>query len=313
MGMDGTFLNSITDEFFNYLATVKNYSVRTLPGYRSTLKYFFQAEKIKIPTDINIQKVEHYLAKRKEAGISQNTNATTMNAIRAFLIFCNKRGYGNFQLELFETPKRKRVPIQFVTEEEVNRMLDVIPRYRDRLLLLVLFTSGARVSELVQMAVENFQENRFTVVAKGDKPHTYLFDPVVADELRGYMQAERIPSGPIFRTTTGKPIGAPAVNHMLKKAAKLAKITHNVSAHVVRRGFGSTMHENGADMRDIQVALGHESILTTQRYVAVTDRRLAESHGKFAPKVSRPFTLQQGYQPQNRSAYLPESDLDYWK
>jgi integrase/recombinase XerD len=138
------------------------------------------------------------------------------------------------------------------------------------------------------MSAENFRENKFTVQAKGDKQHTYYFDRTVADRLRAFMQMERISTGPIFRKTTGQPIHAPAVAHMVKKAAILAKIGRDVSSHKLRHGFATTSFENGMDMRDLQEQLGHENIQTTQIYTHVSDKRQQESHDRFAPKVYTP-------------------------
>jgi site-specific recombinase XerD len=284
-------LEMVLDEFINYLATVKNYSRRTLPTYRSTLRLFFAAERLKIPTGITPVITEHYMGKRIEKGMSVNTNASFMVALRAFLIFCNKRGYGAFQLEMFEVPRRVHVKLEYVTPDEVNRMVSVIRRERDRLLLLVLFTSGCRVSEVIQLGVENFNDNKFTVMAKGNKPHVYYFDRSVAERLQVYIQTENITSGAVFCTTTGKPIATPAVTHIVRKAAKLAKISHNVHPHQFRHGFATAALEAGADIRTIQEMLGHEQIQTTMRYAHVTDARMAETHDRFAPKLGSPFAL----------------------
>jgi site-specific recombinase XerD len=281
-------LDNVTDEFFNYLLITKNFSERTLPTYRTHLRQFFEAESIKLPAEITYDKAEHYMADRRQEGISQNTNALFMNALRCFLFFCNKRGYTKAQMDLFETPRRKRPRIEWVTPEELNAMVDALGRERDRLILLVFYTSGCRIGEIIQMSAENFRESKFTVQAKGDKQHTYYFDRTVADRLRAFMQMERISTGPIFRKTTGQPIHAPAVAHMVKKAARLAKLGRDVSSHKLRHGFATTSFENGMDMRDLQEQLGHENIQTTQIYTHVSDKRQQESHDRFAPKVYTP-------------------------
>lgn len=278
----------VLDEFIVYLANVKNYSERTLPTYRSNLLQFFDKSKIDIVTKITPAKAERFIADRKAAGISQNTNATFMNSLRAFITFCNKRGYLRVDLELFEMPKRNRTRIEMVTGEEVNRMVEACSRLRDKLILLMLYTSGVRVSELVQASVENVDGNRFTIIGKGNKPHVCYFDRTVAEQLQQYIQFEGINSGPIFRTTTGKAIHAPAITHIVRKAAKIAKISKHVHPHMFRHGFATSMLENGADVRTVQESLGHEQIQTTMRYLHVTDDRLRESHDKYAPKVLTP-------------------------
>ncbi len=281
-------LENILNEFINHLAYVRNYSPRTLPSYRSMLTKFFELERITVPADITPEKAEHYLAMRKQAGIKQNTNATFMNALRAFLIFCNKKGYARNQLEMYEVPKRERVRVEFLTEDEISRVVAACTRERDRLLMLVMFTSSARVSEIVQMTVENTTGNRFYVIAKGAKPTPYYFDPTVAERLQYYIQMEGITSGPIWRKTNGVPIQAGAIKHIYRMAAKKANINKNVSPHITRRSFATAMYEAGADIYDVKEALGHENVQTTQRYIHYSDRKREQKHAQFAPKVSFP-------------------------
>lgn len=285
-------IDLVTDEFINYLAVVKNYSKRTLPTYESSLKRYFKEMKIKRPVDVTPESVEKYFAKRIKAGKSVNSNFNIMVALRAFLIFCNRRGYAKAQLEMFEVPKRKRVKTEYVTPEEVNQMVASIKNERDRLILLTLFTSGCRVSELIQLSVESFSGTRFSVIAKGSKPHVYYIDPVIAQRLALYIQIEGITEGQVFRSTTGKPLMAPAIAHIVRKYAKLANISHNVFPHQFRHGFATASLENGVDPRTLQEMMGHDDIHTTMRYMHVTDQRMKESHARFAPKLATPYKPQ---------------------
>lgn len=282
-------IDPLIGEFITYLRTVKSYSCRTLPTYKSTLNKFFEICDIKTLDQITPQIIEDYFALRLQEGKTINSNFNIMVAIRAFLKFCIKRKYGYFDLSLYEPPKRQRVHVEFITAEEVNLMIDVTPRERDRLMILILYTSGCRLGELVQLSVENISGNKFTVIAKGNKPHVYYFDPAVAERLQNFLYMENITSGPVFRMTNGKPVGAPAVSNAIRKAVKLAGIQKRVHPHTFRHGFATALLENGADPRTVQEMMGHESIQTTMRYMHVTDKRMEESHTRFAPKVSTAF------------------------
>ena len=285
----------VLGEFMVYLAAVKHYSQRTLPTYKSTLIKCFEETNITKITDLTPAVIEDYFAKRIKQGYKVNSNFNCMVAIRAFLKFCIKRGYLNINLELFEPPKRQRTHVEFVTAEEVNRMIDVTPRERDRLMILILYTSGCRVGELVQITVESIRDNKFTVIAKGNKPHVYYFDPAVAERLQNFLYMEHITQGPVFRMTNGKPVGAPAVSNAIRKAVKAAQISKRIHPHTFRHGFATALLENGADPRTVQEMMGHESIQTTMRYMHVTDKRMQESHQSYAPKVSTGYTKKLNY------------------
>ena len=296
-------IDPILGEFITYLATVKNYSPRTLPTYRSTLIKCFEETKITKIHQLTPALVEQYFADRIKQGYKVNSNFNCMVAIRAFLMFCIKRGYSNVNLALFEPPKRQRTHVEFITADEVNRMIEVIPRERDRLMVLILYTSGCRVGELVQLTVENISGNKFTVIAKGNKPHVYYFDPAVAERLQNFLYMEHITQGPVFRMTNGKPVGAPAVSNAIRKAVKAAQISKRIHPHTFRHGFATALLENGADPRTVQEMMGHESIQTTMRYMHVTDKRMEQSHQSYAPKVSTGFYPKRNI-PIDKSAYL---------
>ena len=296
-------IDPILGEFMVYLAAVKHYSPRTLPTYRSTLIKCFEETKITKIHQLTPALVEQYFADRIKQGYKVNSNFNCMVAIRAFLMFCIKRGYSNVNLALFEPPKRQRTHVEFITADEVNRMIEVIPRERDRLMVLILYTSGCRVGELVQLTVENISGNKFTVIAKGNKPHVYYFDPAVAERLQNFLYMEHITQGPVFRMTNGKPVGAPAVSNAIRKAVKAAQISKRIHPHTFRHGFATALLENGADPRTVQEMMGHESIQTTMRYMHVTDKRMEQSHQSYAPKVSTGFYPKRNI-PIDKSAYL---------
>jgi len=279
-------IDLLLSEFITYLATVRNYAPNTLRTYESLMTRFVADCNITDLKQIQPPLVENYFAERIKAGHTQNSNFNFMVAIRCFLMFCTKRGYSDARLDLFEVPKRTRVRVEYITADEVNRMLEVTPRERDRLMILILYTSGCRVGELVQLTVESLKDNRFTVIAKGNKPHVYYMDMAVADRLREFLHMENITSGPVFRNTLGRPVGPPAISNAIRKAVKEANIQKRVHPHTFRHGFATALLENGADPRTVQEMLGHENIQTTMRYMHVTDNRMRESHNQFAPKVT---------------------------
>lgn len=281
-------MDEILDKFQTYLVNHKNYSPATAVAYRRLMEVFCESRGIQELTDITPLLVDDYCDERTARGLKIDSNAVFMNCVRSFLRFCNRYYDTTFQLDMYEVPRRKGRRTDYLTAEEITRMVDVCPRERDRLMLLIAYTSGCRASELVQMTVENTVGNKWHCIVKGGKEHTYYFDPSVAERLQLFLYMMSTHTGPIWRSTTDKPIHVSAYAMMVRTIAKKAGITRPISSHKLRHGFATAMMENGTDIRTLAEMMGHSSIQTTERYLHVTDKRQAEHHQQFAPKVINP-------------------------
>lgn len=283
------------EEFLIYLRDAKNRSPGTLITYRSVLSSFFYSKKLSKLSQITHLIAEEYMIERRQGKHSRkpqvdiNTNVTFITALRTFLRFCNRRSYTEANLELYERPQKKKTHVEYFTPEEINQMVLACRKERDRLIMLTLFTSGCRVSELVQMTVENIRDNKFSVLTKGSEPRTYLFDRVIAERLKLYCYVEQIASGHVWIAPDGKPLSRQAINYLIKRYAKLAGLKKSGHTHMTRHGFGTASLENGVDLRTLQELMGHTSITSTQIYTHVTDKRKEESHDTYAPKVLTPL------------------------
>lgn len=302
-------------EFLEYCEIEKNRSQLTIENYAHYLHRFANfAQKTGITKvcHINLDLIRNYrlMLNRLEDAQGKRLKLITQNyhiiALRAFLKYVIKRDFPTLSPEKIELAKNPAREVGILKNEELERMLNQvlteskeILRLRDTALLLTLFSSGIRVSELVNLKKEmiNFKTGEFTVKGKGDKLRlAFLSEPTV-NALQKYIQKRHDNHPSLFlahgKTSesvdrqisglAGKQTGLTArtVQRIVKKYALLAGVTHGVSPHTLRHSFATDLLQNGADIRSVQTLLGHSSITTTQIYTHITNEKLREVHKKY--------------------------------
>jgi len=212
------------------------------------------------------------------------------------------------KIELAKTPSRE---VSVLDTDEIHRIMKALDqeeseilRLRDRAILLTLFSSGVRISELTSLKIPNINLKRgeFTVRGKGDKLRlVFLSDEAIAG-IQAYLK-KRTDNNPalfVSHTKVGNTVTKQmdaqgsglktagltprSIQRMIKKYVMLAGIMHPVSPHTFRHSFATDLLQNGADIRSVQSLLGHASITTTQIYTHVTNQGLRDIHHKFHNK-----------------------------
>jgi site-specific recombinase XerD len=200
--------------------------------------------------------------------------------------------------EKIELPKTNRKQVTFLHYDEIERLLEQIKTeeeigLRDRAIIELLFSSGLRVSELVNLNRDhiNTKRHEFMVRGKGQKDRPVFISESASNHIENYLSIRRDNLPPLFlnysRNNTAnnsgdyKRLTARSIQRIINKYAKLAGITKEVTPHTMRHSFATDLLMNGADIRSVQVMLGHSSISTTQIYTHVTDKHLKEIHEKF--------------------------------
>jgi len=221
-----------------------------------------------------------------------------MLALRAFLRYLAFRGIRALSPEKISIAKSGDREISFLEGEEVERILnapDIATRngVRDRAIMEVLFSTGLRVSELVNLKLDalNFERGEMAILGKGkkirivflSKDALYWLDQYVKN--RGFAADDKgklifDKKEPLF-SSTNKGISVRTVERLVSKYAGIAGITKKVSPHTLRHSFATDLLISGADIRSVQSLLGHSSITTTQVYTHVTDQHLREVHQAF--------------------------------
>ena len=294
--------SSAVIDYLEYLEIEKNRSQKTIANYHRYLQRLsdFAGDDIKV-NEINQEMVRKWrlwlnrLGTQTKDELGKATQNYHLIALRNFLKYLAQRNVDCMDRAKIELSSVKRQQVSFLEIEEINRLLAVVPTnklqgLRDRALLELVFSSGLRVSELVNLERDhiNLKRREFTVRGKGQKDRPVFISDEAADWLDRYLLARRDNSPALFVRLANKSntnrLSARSVQRLVNRYAKLAGITKNVTPHTLRHSFATHLLINGADLRSVQSMLGHANISTTQIYTHVTDTHLKSVHERFHPK-----------------------------
>ena len=282
----------------------KNRSQKTLENYQRYLLHFSAFAKIKNPSEITAELVRQYRVRlnraQNSAGntLKKNTQAYYLIALRSFLKYLAKRNINSLAAEKIELGKIPERKLEFLDTDELERLLAApkggeISALRDRAILETLFSTGLRVSELCSLNRDNvnIERGEFAVRGKGSKLRVVFLSDSAKDALKKYL-AERSDihealfvghHGSLKKKESAR-LTPRSVQRMIKKYAVAAGVIKKVSPHQLRHSFATDLLQNGADIRSVQVMLGHANITTTQIYTHYTDKHLKEIHKKYHSK-----------------------------
>ncbi|MCX6712589.1 MAG: tyrosine-type recombinase/integrase [Candidatus Vogelbacteria bacterium] len=307
-------LRELKKQFLEYLEIEKGRSLKTVENYDRYLIRYFTHQKIDKPGDITDDSVREFrlwlnrqLAFNKSSTskvgqssvrtIKKNTQNYHLIALRVFLKYLAKRNISALapdKIELAKTPARD---LDLVTNLELSRLLsgpsgESEKAFRDKAILELFFSTGLRVSELCHLNQDDIDLTRdeFPVRGKGEKIRLVFLSPAAKEAIREYIKVRKDMHEALFinvaKNATGDQDEEPrltprSVERIVKYYAIKAGISRKMTPHTLRHLFATDLLQNGADIRSVQMMLGHSSISTTQIYTHVTDRQLREVHEKF--------------------------------
>lgn len=299
------YMSELIIDFAEYLEVERGRAAKTAENYRRYLERFIDfAGDIEVDT-ITPELVRKYrlwlnrLVTENGDELAMITQSYHLIALRGFLDYLSKRDIESMAPNKIDLPKTHRKQVTFLHFEEVERMLDAVPddatlsHLRDRAILELLFSSGLRVSELINLDRDhiNIRRREFMVRGKGQKDRPVFISKAAAGAIEAYLTTRTDSLPPLFlnysRNNTAETSGnyrrllPRSVQRMVSKYAKLAGITKHVSPHTMRHSFATDLLMNGADIRSVQSMLGHSNISTTQVYTHVTDAHLREVYERF--------------------------------
>jgi len=289
-------------ELYNeYLVIKKNLSKNTIASYFSVLKIFFNY--LKDNSSIKLCEVETELIRQYlkfEGDFKKNKSLTLSHKIIVLKSFYNylysEKLIDYDPTSLIDNNLRGLHIPNFITEIEFLKILDAIPNngsinYRNKLIIEMMFDNGLRISEVLSLNLNeiDFSTSTIRINGKGNKQRIVLIGDYEKEMLNTYLNIHRpkilkkMRSNLLFTTGKGNIINREYIFRILKKYSKIAGINKNVSPHVLRHSFATSMLENDADLRSIQVLLGHSDISTTQIYTHVSTKHLKEKYDEFIP------------------------------
>lgn len=300
------FLSEAIADYLEHLEVEGGRSLRTAENYRLYLERFVEfAGDIQVNTITSeiVRKyriwLNRYAPKNTSTELALITQSYHLIALRGLLTYLSRRDIQTLTADKIVLPKTVRKQVTFLHFDEVVRMTEQIQTdseqgLRDRAIIELLFSSGLRVSELVNLNRNHINLNRreFMVRGKGQKDRPVFISQSAATHVANYLDARHDSLPALFLSysrRTSRPdtsgnhrrLQARSIQRMVAHYARMAGITKHVSPHTMRHSFATDLLMNGADLRAVQSMLGHSNISTTQVYTHVTDQHLKDIHERF--------------------------------
>ncbi len=289
------------DFYLDYLWAERGLSDNTLSSYRRDLEAFASWLQKSYAQEMRAAQTHHiqaYLAARLKRKLSARSSARFLSCVRGLYRFLVGQGeLADNPIDLIENPKLGRSLPKSISEYDVERLLaaPVGPdplALRDKAMLEVLYASGLRVTELVSLTIDrvNLRQGVVRVLGKGSKERLVPLGQVAEDALRIYLAEARVQLlganmiDIVFPSQRGQAMTRQTFWHRIKYWAKAAGITAPLSPHTLRHAFATHLLNHGADLRVVQMLLGHSSVSTTQIYTHVAQERLKSLHAEHHPR-----------------------------
>ena len=278
------------NEYLEYLNIDKKYSNNTILSYHNDLKIYLNFLKEKSVLKVQEKDVQIFLNQERQ---DKNSRTIThlLTVLNNFYQFLLKNQYlSKNPVEYIELPKLKKTLPTVLSHKEIESLLDIelVTKYdyRNKAMLELLYSSGLRVSELVNLTVYDVQlsENIVRIIGKGGKERIVPIDDYATKYLTIYMTEYRPQlmkkqiTNDLFLNNLGKKISRQAMFKIIQQIALKKGIRTHFSPHTLRHSFATHLLENGADLRSIQELLGHSSISTTQIYTHVSNQFKKENY-----------------------------------
>lgn len=289
--------------FLEYLTVELGLSVNTRQAYERDLRLFCKTLGFKNSdslVNVSREQITGYMTQLKEKGLAAATIARKLAAIKAFYRFMTAEGYMDANpAEVVEAGTKGIKLPRVLSEDEVVRLLNqpditTAEGFRDRTMLEVLYATGMRVSELINLTLERVDLNMKYIIAfgKGSKERIVPLGSVAAEFLQRYLEKVRPKLTHTARNTNivflafgGHELTRQRFWQIIRAYGRKANINKALTPHILRHSFATHLLDNGADLRSVQELLGHSDISTTQIYTHLTNKRLRDIYAKAHPRA----------------------------
>ena len=293
-------MNKYISEYTDYLKIEKRQSQNTLAAYRRDVSRFAKYLPNKRLDDAKVSDVRSFLVfLRNEKGLAPSSVARCLSSLKSFYEYLSVENLiSENPTETIASPRPWRKLPNVMSVEEVDALIaapdiNTLAGIRDLAMLELIYATGLRVSELVslKMSAVDLDVGYLRSLGKGSKERVVPVGDVAKTAIECYVNNARPlfqkkrRSGDLFLTRRGKSMTRQGFWKILKKYSIKAKIEGAVSPHALRHAFATHLLERGADLRSVQMMLGHSDISTTQIYTHVLRQRMREVHERFHPRA----------------------------
>ena len=291
------------NDYYSYLKLERSLSENSISAYLNDIKKlrdFIKLKKIDLePNDIDIVIINDFLEYLNELGISSFSQARIVSGLKSFFKFLIlEEKISKDPMDLIESPKLKRKLPEVLSLNDINILLNSIDLstmegVRNRAIIETLYSSGLRVSELVNLSIQNlFLDIGFIkVIGKGSKErlvpigrHAIKYINMYKNGYRHNKKINKGNEGFLFLNRYGRKLTREMIFLIIKKVSNKCLLNINVSPHTFRHSFATHLIEGGADLRAVQEMLGHESITTTEIYTHLDREYLKQVIKEFHPR-----------------------------
>lgn len=291
---------SIIEQFCDQIWMEQGLSDATLSSYRSDLKLFSKwlQKQGKTLTNSAPSDIQQYLAERYSKQYSSRSTARFLSSARKFYRYLLQSNQIKVDpTQQIESPKIQPPVPKSLSEDEVDNLLsqpdlDTALGLRDKAMLELLYSSGLRITELISVEMNQigFQQGVMRVIGKGNKERIVPIGEEALQAIAQYIRHGRAELGNekvsdwLFLSTRGQRMTRQTFWHRIKFYAKTAGIRKHLSPHTLRHAFATHLLNHGADLRTLQMLLGHSDLSTTQIYTYVAKERLKQLHSQHHPR-----------------------------
>lgn len=298
-------MKQLIQAFLDVLANEKHYSHNTIISYQKDLElfyYFTKERKLDDPKKIDYQSIREFLNHLYQKKYSNRAIARHISSLRSFYKYLKKEQIiDQNPMILISNPKIEKKLPKVVYAKELEIILSTPDLttplgIRDALILELLYATGIRVSELVNIKLMNVDiaQKQIKILGKGSKERIVLYGTRCATLLDNYLKKvrpslinERLSEDYLLLSKTGRSINTREIRYIIDDVVTKAGLKIHISPHVLRHTFATDLLNNGADLRSVQQLLGHESLSTTTIYTHITNERLRHVYLNAHPRAHK--------------------------
>ncbi|MFV0424938.1 MAG: tyrosine-type recombinase/integrase [Bacilli bacterium] len=279
----------------SYLLNEKKYSEHTASAYVSDIKLFLSYlsdEKITFLT-VDYFVIRYYIVYLSTNEYSKNSIRRNLSALSSFFNYAIKNNFAKENpIPLVESIKGDKFLPDFLFIEEVKLLIKAcsgrkFPN-RDKLIIMLLFLNGLRVSELVNIRLDDIKDNRLKIIGKGNKERYTILSKQVISVMGEYINLERGSSAQnhnlLLINNKGTALSDRGVRYIVNELSNLSELDKHVYPHMLRHSFATYFLTHGSDLRTVQTFLGHKNLSTTQIYTHLSNEHIKAAHQKFHPR-----------------------------